>query len=395
MERNDDKSTVQLPIHGEASLYSGFTYPFHKIRQFRKEEPEAYMTVGSLLKDESFSASKRVLVRENRFGFVPVLLAIEKPDTQFIISSWMADRRDIFRKNAESNLVENRVNCITEGLYSQDGVSYDTAVLIHEQHQNPNLLVYEAARVISRESCSVLFFATHKKKGGVSVSERIAQELGLETFWSKKGVGGAMIVKFVKKQPLLKPEIPISSFDYEPKKDVQIKFETTPSLFSTENIDLGTSFLIHNILTDTDPNEPISVYDVACGYGAIGLSLAACLNNAHVVMSDADARATDMAQRNINSMNLGANVSVLLRDGAKEIEDIFDLVVSNPPLHIDKPKLLEVIKGANRRVKKGGKMVLVVEDSRAGGFKELLKQYIGFVSERAKISSHSILEIVK
>lgn len=389
------KVTLQLPAGIEASLYSGLTEPFHFVRKFKKTEPEAYLTVGALLKDEDFSTFRGILVRECGFGFIPVLLALGQPRSQFLVSSWLMDRRGIIERNAMINLVEERVDFVTEGLFPGEDQEYDSAILIHEQHINPDIVVYEAARLLSKDTCNFLYLVTHKKKGGISVSARISDEVGTHPSWIKKGLGGAIIVKYTKKEDVSAPEIPVLVFDYLPQPSTRVKFETTPSLFSAEGVDVGSDLLIKTILSEVDPKEKIPICDIACGYGAIGLSLAASLPNAMVVMSDADARAVDMAKRNIEYNGLGQRVSVQLADGARDIQGKFGLVVSNPPLHTERPKLREILIGANKLVRKDGKMLMVIENSRVEELREVLGQRIGFIRERVKFSTHSVLEIKK
>jgi len=390
-----NENTRQLPRNIEAYLFAGLTEPPRLVKKLRKEEPESFLAVKTLLGDEDFLNSKKVLVRENGFGFIPVLLALGQSSAHFLVSSWMVDRKEVMERNATLNLVESRIDFLTEGVLHPQRRNYDAAVLVHEQHQSPEILLYESAILLSPEECRSLYLITHKKKGGASLGEKISSHIGVDVSWTKKGFGGAMVIKFVKKHSVSVPEAPISSFVYEPQAGVLVRFKTFPSLFSAASVDVGTDFLIREILSEQTPQGEISIYDLACGYGAIGISLAVCLRKARVVMSDADARAVDIAGDNIQINDVSDRVSVQLADGTCGIKGDFDLVVSNPPLHTERRKLIEILTRANKLVKKGGKMLLVVEESRVAELREILAPYTGFIRERKKIPSHSVLEIKK
>jgi len=392
-DRERTGETMQLPAGLEASLFEGIT-EHRLIRKFRKAKPEFYLAVETLLKDEDFLSSKRVFVRENNFGLVPVLLALGHQHCLFLVSCWMIDKEEIIERNALMNLVDDRILFVVEGLKASMKRNYNASILVHEQHQNPDILVYEAAKALSPDTCSFLYLITHKNKGGVSITERISRELGVSVSFVKRGIGGARVAKFMKEGSISTPAIPGFEFDYCPRRGVKVKFRTVSSLFSSEGVDIGTDFLIKEVLSEIDPQREISIYDLACGYGVIGLSIAACLSRATVVMSDADARAVDIARLNVQVNNLDDRVSVELADGAKGISGNFDLVISNPPLHTERRKIIEILTAANKLVIKGGKMLLVVEDSRVEEIREILKPRTGFVRVKAKTPSHSILEIL-
>ncbi len=86
--------------------------------------------------------------------------------------------------------------------------------------------------------------------------------------------------------------------------------------------------------TCEDP-EIIRAIDLCCGTGCIACSIAHEVKNAHVIATDIDPKAVDLAQRNIDELGLGDSIRVIecdLGDGIDEEElGTFDLVVSNPP----------------------------------------------------------------
>lgn len=385
--------TSQLPIEGNLVLYRGLLNA-RVVRKFKKEEPEGFLAVRTLLRDEDFLKAKSVLVRENDFGYIPVLLASKTDKISFTVSTPMSDKTPTLDRNIRTNLVEGRVETRVDGLDLGTN-KFDTAILVHEQHTNPDTLLHELSSLSAISESGDIYLVSHKKKGADSLLNKAKSKLGVSIVNVVKGLGGVRVAKLHAGEKFRPLPVPIHSFNYSPKEGLSLTLETTPSLFSAEKVDDGSDFLIRHVLKSTDPSKEISIYDLACGYGAIGLSLASSLPKATVVMSDTDARAVEMTERNVNSMDLKGRVTALLSDGPDQVQGRFDLVVFNPPLHTEKSKLIDMIKKTRGLVKKKGKMLLIVEDSRAKELVELLSLHVGYVRKRDEIPSYVILEIAK
>jgi 16S rRNA (guanine1207-N2)-methyltransferase len=106
------------------------------------------------------------------------------------------------------------------------------------------------------------------------------------------------------------------------------KFITASSVFSKKQVDLGTRLLIEAMQLPEKGN----VLDVGCGYGTVGIVAAASNPRLHVVMTDVNMRAVQLARRNIKINNV-RNAEVRHGYLYEPIIDLtFNCVLSNPPV---------------------------------------------------------------
>ncbi|MCD8049956.1 MAG: peptide chain release factor N(5)-glutamine methyltransferase [Clostridia bacterium] len=85
-------------------------------------------------------------------------------------------------------------------------------------------------------------------------------------------------------------------------------------------------------LIDLFKDKSPRILDLCCGTGCIGISLAHFIPQSNVTMLDVSPEALEIAEKNILRHHLSNRVRVKLSDVLKdEIEDKYDLIVSNPP----------------------------------------------------------------
>ncbi len=132
-------------------------------------------------------------------------------------------------------------------------------------------------------------------------------------------------------------------------------FKTTWGLFSPREIDAGTRLLVDRIeLAETD-----HCLDLGCGYGAIGIALAACATRGQTMMVDKDFVAVDYAERNA-ALNGIANASAKLSNGFDGLSDqTFDVIASNLPAKVGKEMLYLYFYDAHLRLHRGGRLYVV------------------------------------
>lgn len=76
--------------------------------------------------------------------------------------------------------------------------------------------------------------------------------------------------------------------------------------------------------------ENLSILDLGCGSGIIGLTLKQKLPNSTVTMVDISEKALEITRK--NALNLGLDVKVIKSDWFKDIPlQTYDIIVSNPP----------------------------------------------------------------
>ncbi len=155
---------------------------------------------------------------------------------------------------------------------------------------------------------------------------------------------------FTENQTEVKTEEKELQFDF---CDKTFAFTTDHGVFSKDHIDLGTRTLLESI----EVPRKAKVLDLGCGYGVIGTILAHC-HGANVTMSDVNDRAIELAKRNTR-MN-GVDAEVIKSHGLAKVKGPFDLVVSNPPIRIGKPRLYAMYKDVHGILNENGIFWLVV-----------------------------------
>ncbi|NVK29764.1 MAG: class I SAM-dependent methyltransferase [Gammaproteobacteria bacterium] len=134
------------------------------------------------------------------------------------------------------------------------------------------------------------------------------------------------------------------------------QFETTWGLFSPKALDEGTDLLMeHMAVKSTDRS-----LDLGCGYGPMGLAMAAQAPQGHCTLVDKDFVAVDYAQRNAKRNGI-ENVSVYLSNGFSHVPMTpkFDLVASNLPAKVGKELFYLYFHDAKVRLDEGGRFYVV------------------------------------
>lgn len=138
-------------------------------------------------------------------------------------------------------------------------------------------------------------------------------------------------------------------------RGIPLTFSATWGLFSPKAIDAGTQLLIEHL----DIQENDTCLDLGCGYGAIGITLAKCVQTATVYMADKDFVAVDYARKSVQQNRL-KNCHVLLSNGFSHLPDIqFDLIASNLPANVGKELLQIFLTDAKQHLKPDGRLYVV------------------------------------
>lgn len=156
-------------------------------------------------------------------------------------------------------------------------------------------------------------------------------------------------------------------------KDVDLIFETAPSLFSPNSIDSGTLAMLSVI--DFMPCD--RVLDLGCGYGVVGILAGKLIGEENVIMCDVSEQAIEYAKIN-SRINHVPNIEIRLSDGYENIkEKDFTLILSNPPYHADFSVPKHFIEMGLKKLVKGGKLIMVTK--RLDWYKNKLTSVFGGV----------------
>lgn len=109
--------------------------------------------------------------------------------------------------------------------------------------------------------------------------------------------------------------------------------------FETEELTENTIKLIKEKLRD---KENIKILDLCTGSGAIGLRLKKEFPNSKVTLSDISMPALEVARENSNNLNL--DVEIIQSDLFENINDKYDVIISNPPYIMDNEEIEEIVK---------------------------------------------------
>lgn len=114
-----------------------------------------------------------------------------------------------------------------------------------------------------------------------------------------------------------------------------IQLESVPGVFAYGKEDVGTQLLLNSF-----PRKiPGSVLDLGCGTGILGIS-AMLFGAKRVFFSDCSMEAVRCTQNNLKLLNLNANI--LCSFITENMNQKFDLILSNPPFHSGGKTLSEI-----------------------------------------------------
>jgi len=138
---------------------------------------------------------------------------------------------------------------------------------------------------------------------------------------------------------------------------VSLKLAVPHDVFSTVKIDEGT----HLLLGALPGRAPLAVLDVGCGYGALGLPVAAKFRDAHVDLIDRDLLAVEWSRANAESNGL-ANVKAQGSLGFQNFppSTLYDWILCNVPARIGRPFIEHLLLAGRARLSSEGELRVVV-----------------------------------
>ena len=140
-------------------------------------------------------------------------------------------------------------------------------------------------------------------------------------------------------------------------KNENLMFETDPSNFSPNNIDIGTLAMLS--VTDFSPND--KVLDLGCGYGVVGILAGKLIGPQNITMCDISESAIKQAKINAK-LNQVPDIDIRLSDGLQNVSDNdFTLILSNPPYHTDFSVPKHFIEVGFKKLVLGGKLIMVTK----------------------------------
>ena len=148
--------------------------------------------------------------------------------------------------------------------------------------------------------------------------------------------------------------------------ELPFTFHSTWGIFSPREIDEGTYLLLKHMQV----NASDDCFDLGCGYGPIGLSLARLAPQGRTLLADKDYLACEYARKNA-AINHISNADVILSNGFSEVgQRRFDVVASNIPAKVGKELLQIILHDAYHHLKPNGQLYVVT----INGLREFMKR---------------------
>ena len=150
-----------------------------------------------------------------------------------------------------------------------------------------------------------------------------------------------------------------------------INFFSDNGVFSKNHLDYGSRLLIETFLKNESDYE--TVLDVGCGYGLIGITISK-ITGKNVTMCDINKRAIHLCERNIVANKVSA--IVFESNIYENINDKYDIIITNPPIKAGKNVVLEFLMGAKNHLNSEGRLWFVMrKDQGAKSIKKMLSEH--------------------
>ncbi len=129
---------------------------------------------------------------------------------------------------------------------------------------------------------------------------------------------------------------------------------TDNGVFNKKGLDFGTRVLLENI----DINNKFSFLDMGCGCGPIGFYILLNKEDSVVDMIDVNNRAIKLTKMGLKKNHI--NAEVFNSDAYSKVLGKYDMIITNPPIHVGKEKVYEIVRGAKDHLNKEGELWIVI-----------------------------------
>lgn len=161
----------------------------------------------------------------------------------------------------------------------------------------------------------------------------------------------------------LKSELRILNYKYE---NYNLKFYSDLGVFSKDKIDEGSKLLLETYIKYGKKEKKI--LDVGCGIGFLGISLNKIMG-AKADMIDINNRALHLTKMNLKENKAEGNVFV--SNIYENVKDVYDVIITNPPIRAGKKVYLTIINEAFNHLTKDGELWFVMRTNH--GVKTVIK----------------------
>jgi 16S rRNA (guanine1207-N2)-methyltransferase len=155
----------------------------------------------------------------------------------------------------------------------------------------------------------------------------------------------------------------------------EFEFVSNAGMFSNGEADPNSLLLLRSI----SPENGVKMLDLGCGWGLIG-TVAAKLYGVSPTFADINGIALSMSEK--NARNNGVSGTFIKSDGFAEINNKFDLITLNPPIHAGKKTVLRLFSESALHLTENGQFVIVINEKHgAKTYKKRLEELFYNVDE--------------
>ncbi len=171
------------------------------------------------------------------------------------------------------------------------------------------------------------------------------------------------------------------------------RFITDAGVFSKGDVDFGSRLLAESFVI---PEVEGDILDVGCGYGPIGLSIAASFPSRKIHMVDVNERALLLSAKNAE-VNGISNVEIYSSDALTDVADAgFSAILTNPPIRAGKKTVFSFYEGAFSKLRAGGELWVVIQKKQgAPSTIEHLEKLFGNAETIVKKKGYHIIRAYK
>jgi 16S rRNA (guanine1207-N2)-methyltransferase len=175
-------------------------------------------------------------------------------------------------------------------------------------------------------------------------------------------------------------------------RGVPVKLWTDHGVFSRGHTDPGSEELIAAM----DVTGARRVLDLGCGYGVVGIVAAKLAPAAHVVLTDINSRAVELATQNLAGNDV-RNAEVRQGDGFQSVAgETFDVILTNPPIRTGNAFLFALIAESVTYLVPGGRFYLVARTKQgAKTFAKEMERHFASVEQVGQGSGYRVYRGLK
>ncbi|MGK5087486.1 methyltransferase [Bdellovibrionota bacterium FG-2] len=182
-----------------------------------------------------------------------------------------------------------------------------------------------------------------------------------------------------------------TSLSYGSLGQARLRLDVPHDVFSTLRVDEGTLLLLEHL----PKNQPHKILDMGCGYGALGLPIAAKFPGAQIEMVDRDLLAVAWSAKNAEQNQL-SNVVAYGSLGYRDLKTqgrYYDWILCNVPARIGRPFIKSLLEQGRERLTLSGELRVVVIRDLAPLMVELGEELHWPVIEVARGPRHVIFSL--